>query len=118
MTGGLQRKPGFSGPGRNRPIISNANINRDQNVRVRASAQWQARYTRFILDETNRLDGKFVVWFFFHDYDTFLGHFEGERAKKVQFLRWWRDNGMVDANGNPREALGIWDQWRNLPTRQ
>jgi len=91
---------------------------RDQNVRVRANAQWQARYTRFILEETNRLNGRFVVWFFFHDYDAFLDQFEGEGLRKVQFLRWWRDNGMVDGNGNPREALGIWDEWLKLPTRE
>ncbi len=88
---------------------------RDQNVRVRASTQWQARYTRFILNETNRLNGKFVVWFFFHDYDDFLDQFEGEELRRIQFLRWWRDNGMVDADGSPREALGIWDEWLQLP---
>jgi len=90
---------------------------RRQNVRVRSSTQWQARYTHFILKETNRLNGKFVVWFFFHDYDDFLDQFEGEELRKVQFLRWWRDNGMVDGDGNPREALGIWDEWLKLPHR-
>jgi GTPase SAR1 family protein len=89
----------------------------DKDVRVRANTQWQARYARFILEETNRLNGKFVVWFFFHDYDAFLDRFRGEELKKVQFLRWWRDNGMVDADGNPREALGIWDEWLKLPLR-
>lgn len=82
----------------------------DWKVKVPANEQWQAWYTRFILQESNRLNGKFVVWFFSHDYDSFLDQLKGEAARGAQLFRWWRDTGMLDGNGNPRESLHIWDE--------
>lgn len=82
----------------------------DWKVKVPANEQWQALYTRFILEESNRLNGKFVVWFFSHDYDSFLDQLKGEAAKGSQLFRWWRDTGMLDGDGNPRDALHIWDE--------
>ena len=68
---------------------------------------WQARYTSFILEESHRLNGRFVVWFVGRDFGTV----NSESAK------WWQHCGMVDRDGTPRESLHIWDQWLKLPTK-
>jgi len=89
----------------------------DWNVNVPGSEEWQAWYTRFILGESNRLNGRFVVWFFAHDFDAFFNQFEGEELGAMEFARWWRDTGLLDGNGNPRESLHIWDEWLKLPRK-
>jgi hypothetical protein len=75
---------------------------------VPGNEKWQARYTRFILEESHRLGGRFVVWFVGRDFATV----NSETAK------WWHHSGMADRDGNSRESLQIWDQWLKLPHKK
>ena len=86
-----------------------------QGVVVKACEAWQADYVDFILRETHRRQGKFVIWFVPWDYDA-----GWERLKAMGFdelFKVWRDAGLVDGNGSPRPALKRWDAWRALPRR-
>ena len=88
----------------------------ERNVNVPGSEAWQAWYARFILEESNRLNGRFVAWFFARDYDAYFEQLD-EEDSFTKLLRIWRDTGMLDGDGNARESLHIWDEWLKLPRR-
>lgn len=83
---------------------------------IRGSEPWQADYVRFLLDEGERLDGEFVVWFVPRDYDRRSDYLKGIPGFPA-LIHVWRDCGLIDDEGNARESLEIWDMWLELPGR-
>lgn len=82
-------------------------------VHMRGTERWQAEYVRLLCEELNSLDAEFVAWFIPRDYDE---GWEYLRTLGVeQFLKAWRDTGLVDGGGKPRQSLAIWDAWLHLP---
>lgn len=61
-----------------------------------------------MLAEAERLDFRFVAWFTVRDYDQLWA---GALAQDPVALV-WRDTGLFDENGVPREALDSWRDWR------
>lgn len=84
----------------------------EYNWNMEGREAWQAAYVRFLLEEMDKLDAAFVVWFVSWDYDLAY-----EKIKEMDFPPWvkiWRDCGLLDGEGNPRSSLGIWDAWLQL----
>ncbi|MGD2073211.1 MAG: hypothetical protein PVG65_06965 [Candidatus Thorarchaeota archaeon] len=84
----------------------------EYNWDIEGKEEWQAAYVIFLLEEMNRLDAKFVVWFVSWDYDLAY-----ERIESMDFPPWvkiWKDCGFLDEEGTPRQSLGIWDAWLQL----
>ncbi len=79
----------------------------DYGVNIEGTEEWQARYVEILFDECDRLDARFIVWFFIRDYDQFWEYFEGEGFD--EFLKVWRDTGLIDGEGKPRKSLKVWD---------
>jgi len=73
--------------------------------------KWQAEYVQFLLNKSNELNAKFIVWFVPIDYDLLW--------RKVfnmdEFTRIWRDTGLLNENKEARLSLRIWDAWLKLP---
>jgi hypothetical protein len=63
-------------------------------LRIHGSESGQTQYMHFLLEQGNRLDAEFVVWFFCMDYDDF-----------------WSRVKATDIG----ELFMIWDHWLSLP---
>lgn len=74
------------------------------------SADDQQRFTEMMLDEADRLNAEFVIWFCIADYDTLWTTVLGSD----DVGRIWRDIGFYDENLNARPAF---DTWQNLFAR-
>lgn len=82
---------------------------------VSGDEKWQTEYVRFILEEANKLNAEYVVWWVSRDYDALW-----KKMKKAGFpdeFKIWKDTGLMDGNGKPRPGLSIWDTWLKLPKR-
>jgi hypothetical protein len=73
---------------------------------------WQQDYVRLLLDESARLNARFVVWTVPRDYDLLA-----DRAGALfpEFFKIFRDAGLQDGDGKPRKSFELWEQWRKLP---
>ncbi len=78
-------------------------------VNIAGTETWQAQYVQKLCAEANKLDAEFVLWFVYRDYDLLY------ETIPSTLLKIWRDNGMLDGNGNRRTSHDIWDSWKNLP---
>jgi hypothetical protein len=84
-------------------------------MKKKGSNRWQADYVRFLLEESNRLNAEFVVWFFPRDFDS--GWKKMKKAGMPKVFKAWRDTGLFDGKGKPRPSLIIWDAWLNKPLK-
>jgi len=84
-------------------------------IRILGNERWQAEYVQFLLNETNKLNAKFVVWFCPVDYDPLW-----EKIKNFmdEFFKMWRDTGLLNETLEERQSLKVWDAWLNLPIRE
>lgn len=82
---------------------------------IKGSPEWQAEYVKSLLNESDRLGAKFIVWFVSGDYDALWGKMESQGADELLML--WKDNGLVDGNRKPRPSLAFWDAWLKLPKK-
>jgi hypothetical protein len=69
--------------------------------------QRQQRYVQFLIDEMDRLNGRFITWFVTRDYDD-LWESHVQYFPEARLIRIWRDTGLYDGQGNPRPALDTW----------
>jgi hypothetical protein len=82
---------------------------------IPGNAWWQADYVRWLLQEADALNARFVVWFVPRDYDLLW-----ERLEKMglpELFKSWRDTGLRDEKAQDRPALRTWDAWLALPRR-
>lgn len=80
-------------------------------VNLKADPLWQANYVQLLAERANRLNAEFVLWFVYRDYDLL---YEATPDPPLIF-KVWRDNGLLDGDGNRRPSHGIWDKWMALP---
>jgi len=83
---------------------------------VDGNETWQTHYVDFLLRSANRLNAEFVVWFVLRDYDA-----AWEALEELGFpeaFKIWKDTGLFDGEGRPREGLKVWDRWLARPIRQ
>ncbi len=83
-------------------------------INMKGREEWQAEYVKFLLNEANKLNAKFVVWFCPVDYDI---RWEKMKKRLPEPYKLWRDTGLLDENRSPRLALKIWDAWLRLPVK-
>ncbi len=68
---------------------------------------YQDQYTQFVLDEADRLGGRFVNVLITRDYDVFWQTVLKDDPN-APLLRLWRDIGLYAGDGVARPALGTW----------
>jgi hypothetical protein len=82
-------------------------------VDIPGTAEWQNEYLEFLTSECQRLDARFAVWFVPRDYDELWEFWEP--FDPPQWIKLWKDTGLLDGAGDPRPSLGTWDALRALP---
>lgn len=80
-------------------------------VGVRATPKWQEMYLTKLFNQANSFDAEFVVWFVYRDYDLLYE----STQNPPDILKVWRDNGLLDGQGNHRPSYQIWQDWKTLP---
>lgn len=85
-------------------VIANLGVN------VKASEAWQNDYMTKLFDSANTLDAEFIAWFVFRDYDQLYD----KTPNPPDILKVWRDNGLLDGQGNQRPAYQKWQEWKAL----
>jgi hypothetical protein len=78
-------------------------------------AAWQDEYLRWLLDESARLNAKYVVWTVPRDYD--LLYLKLLAGTPLDFLKILKDTGLLDGDGKPRKSFETWEKWRALPVK-
>lgn len=86
-------------------------------IEITGTSQGQADYMTWLLDEAQRLHAEFVIWFVIRDYDNGVARAESYGIPTDAMLI-WRDTGLLDRDGAPRPALGVWDRWLDGPDPQ
>jgi len=71
------------------------------------SQEKQDNFLTFMLEESERYDTKFVVWFSIRDYDTLWVN--SMNQSEIGLI--WRDTGLFDELGNERLAMATWKEW-------
>lgn len=85
-------------------VIENLGIN------VKGTEDWQAAYIDKLFEHANDMEAEFVAWFVYRDYDLLYDN----TIDPADILRVWRDNGLLDGQGNKREAHAKWMEWKAL----
>ena len=85
-------------------VIDNLGVN------VKASEAWQNDYMTKLFNSANNFDAEFVAWFVFRDYDQLYD----KTPNPPDILKVWRDNGLLDGQGNQRPAYQSWQEWKAL----
>jgi len=77
-------------------------------ITIQANEILQAQYVQWILNNAEELQMPFLTWFFSRDYDALWENSGISDSQYASLVRIWRDTGLYDGGGNPREALSIW----------
>lgn len=91
-------------------IAGNADLMDSFGININGSAAQQVAYVERLLEETQRLEAAFVIWFVVRDYDPFVTTVENFGIDATLFPI-WRDTGLIDGAGESRPALAIWTDW-------
>jgi hypothetical protein len=83
---------------------------------IRSNADDQKRYVEFLLTQTEHCSGRFVNWYVSRDYDAYWNHVLKD-SPNANLVRFWKDNGLYDGDGNPRPSLTSWRSVLALPRR-
>ncbi len=76
-------------------------------ISIRATSEWQADYVTKLFKQANNLDAEFVSWFVYRDYDNLYN----ATPNPPDIFKVWRDNGLLDGDGNKRPAYATWQEW-------
>ncbi|WP_133067273.1 glycosyl hydrolase 53 family protein [Flagellimonas pacifica] len=86
-------------------VIENLGVN------AKSTEDWQKGYVEKLMNHLNALDAEFALWFVYRDYDLLYQN----TPSPPDILKVWRDNGLLDGEGNQRPAYELWKQWLQLP---
>jgi hypothetical protein len=75
------------------------------------NAALQEEFLWKLLQESERLQGEFIIWFTHRDFDVLWEKTLG----KDPLSQIWRDTGLWDETGEPRAAAELWEAWLALP---
>jgi hypothetical protein len=67
----------------------------------------QANFLKLLLEESQKANSKFVIWFAIRDYDALWVNALNSDPSALP----WRDTGLFDELGAERTAFGIWKEW-------
>jgi len=79
-------------------------------VEIPADEKGQADYVARLLGEAENLDAVFINWFFTRDFDDFWESYF-QYLPEASLARLWKDTGLYDGQGNPRQGLSVWRQY-------
>ncbi len=77
-------------------------------VDIKATPEWQEAYLKKLFDHATGLEAEFLAWFVYRDYDLLYD----ATPNPPDILKIWRDNGLLDGEGNPRLAHQVWLDWK------
>jgi hypothetical protein len=77
------------------------------NLFIQGNENWQNEYLIKLLQKTNQLQAEFVCWFVYRDYDLLYQSMNNPS----ELYRIWKDNGLLDGNGNYRTAYRTWKEY-------
>ncbi|WP_298791387.1 hypothetical protein [uncultured Allomuricauda sp.] len=80
-------------------------------VSARSTEDWQRGYVEKLMNQLNALNAEFALWFVYRDYDLLYEN----TPSPPDILRVWRDNGLLDGEGNERQSYQLWKEWLQLP---
>ncbi len=66
----------------------------------------QSAYLVKLFEESNTMDVEGIVWFSSHDFDDLWSSVLNDNLSLI-----WRDTGLKDGDQQPRQALGVWEEW-------
>lgn len=89
-------------------------VNNPGTIIAAENPQRQQQYIQRLIDEMDKLEGRFMTLFFTRDYDDFWES-DLQYSPDAQLIRTWRDTGLYDGQGNPRPALDTWLQALERP---
>ncbi|MES9850741.1 MAG: hypothetical protein ABW170_02780 [Candidatus Thiodiazotropha sp. L084R] len=75
----------------------------------------QAGYIKFLMDESNKLNAKFVNWWVPRDLDMLWERMKDAGADPV--MSQWNSNGLVNSQGTPHQGLEFWKTWLKKPLK-
>jgi hypothetical protein len=81
-------------------------------VVIEGSPEKQAAYYRKLLELAQQHEFEFVINFVHQDYDLL---WEKIKSFSPELFIAWRDCGLLDENGDPRPAYGVWTDYFELP---
>ena len=73
--------------------------------------EWQAAYLDWLLPRLDDQNALFLVWFVPRDYDLGLERLTRQGVEIPPLFYIWRDNGLLDGDGNARPGLSVWHRW-------
>jgi hypothetical protein len=73
-------------------------------VTFNGTQEKQATFLKAMLDESLIDKPRFICWYSIRDYDQLYS-----KMPNIPMLQVWRDTGLFDETGKPRQALQIWD---------
>ena len=73
-------------------------------VKFNGSQEKQAAFLKAMLDASLVCKPRFISWYSIRDYDQLC-----RKLPNIPLMIVWRDTGLFDENGQPRQALKIWD---------
>jgi hypothetical protein len=82
-------------------------VNNPGTIIAAEDPQRQQQYIQFLINEMDKLGGRFITLFFTRDYDDFWES-DMQYYPDAQLIRTWRDTGLYDGQGNSRPALDTW----------
>lgn len=74
-------------------------------VKFNGTPEKQAAFLKAMLDASLKLRPRFISWFCIRDYDRL-----SRRIPNIPLIIVWRDTGLFDEQGQPRQALRVWDE--------
>jgi hypothetical protein len=73
-------------------------------VTFNGTQEKQASFLKAMLETSLTSKPRFICWYAIRDYDQLCQKMPG-----IPLMLVWRDTGLFDENGKPRQALQIWD---------
>ncbi|MEM7658752.1 MAG: hypothetical protein AAF399_21690 [Bacteroidota bacterium] len=80
----------------------------DLNVDIASDICEQQAYLATLLDNAQRHEYQFVIWWAHRDFDALWATFPEEVKDLGQI---WRDTGLLDEGGGERPAMEVWRNW-------
>lgn len=80
-------------------------------ITIMGTVEWQEAYMTKLFNQANSLESEFVVWFVYRDYDMLYD----STPNPPDILSIWKDNGLLDGEGNERPAHFKWTEWKEFP---
>lgn len=85
--------------------------------KIPGRTDWQSAYLMWLLQESNNRQARFVVWFFYRDYDALWNKMKLFRPffPVLEVFKVFKNDGLLDGAGRDRPAAVTWRAWLGLP---